>query len=180
MGAGATQTFVVESVCDRQVVSSRQMGACVLCWRRAYTRNAYTYGRPVNIEATRSSIPTLSFEDGDAGGATTPKESEIAVFIAMCRLSSVLEGLLPLVLDRDVFPRRQNLDRSLLRHAASDLEMLYRDLPDDLLFDPTQSSPRPGSRKFHPPSFSDARLSAALPPRRRTPHLPSGARTRGV
>jgi hypothetical protein len=116
----------------------------------------------VNIEATRSSIPTLSFEDGDVGGATTPKESEIAVFVAMCRLSSVLEGLLPLVLDRDTYPRRLNLDRSLLRHGASDLETLYRDLPDDLLFDPTQPSPRPGSRESGSFPLADSRLSAAF------------------
>ncbi|BEJ11139.1 hypothetical protein CspHIS471_0105610 [Cutaneotrichosporon sp. HIS471] len=148
---GVLQLLGLHRDCSRWKLPKWERALRKRLWWSLYVMdkwNAYTYGRPVNIEATRSSIPTLSFEDGDVGGATTPKESEIAVFVAMCRLSSVLEGLLPLVLDRDTYPRRLNLDRSLLRHGASDLETLYRDLPDDLLFDPTQPSPRPGSRSL--------------------------------
>lgn len=106
----------------------------------------------MNMESTRSTIPPLTFDDGDDAGITQSGDSEIAVFIALCRLTSVLESLLPLLLDRDLSTRRhQHTDRSLLRHAASDLDSLYRDMPPGLEFDPataTSERPRPGCRSL--------------------------------
>lgn len=112
--------------------------------------NSYTYGRPVNIEGERSNIPPLTFEDDDWGKTRPPdKVGEISCFIALCRLSVILENLLPLLLDRDGQPRPHSLDRSLLRHSAKELDTVYRDLPEDLVFSPADatSSRRPGCRE---------------------------------
>lgn len=101
--------------------------------------NSYTYGRPINIEGDRSNIPPLTFEDDDHGGKSRPpdKASDISSFIALCRLSVILENLLPLLLERDGQSRPHSLDRSLLRHSAKELDAVYRELPDDLIFHPS-------------------------------------------
>lgn len=106
----------------------------------------------MNMESTRSTIPPLTFDDGDDAGVTQSGDSDIAVFIALCRLTSVLESLLPLLLDRDLSTRRHHhTDRSLLRHAASDMDSIYRDMPLGLEFDPAiavNERPRPGLRSL--------------------------------
>lgn len=109
--------------------------------------NAYTYGRPVNIPISGASIPPVTFDDDD-GSANGPdvKSSELAVFIASTRLATILESLMPLLLERQGTCRIPS-DRTVMRQAAADLEGVYRDLPSDLIFDRNaRYPPRPGAR----------------------------------
>lgn len=113
--------------------------------------NSYTYGRPVNIEGARSTIPPLSLDDDDWGKHGPPEKSaDISCFIALSRLSVILESLLPLLLDRDGGTRRYGMERSVLVTAATDLEAVYRDLPKDLEFNPQNADypARPGCREL--------------------------------
>lgn len=112
--------------------------------------NSYTYGRPVNIEGARSSIPPLTLDDDDWGKQGPPENSgDISSFIALSRISVILESLLPLLLDRDGGSRKYGLERSVFAHAASELEAVYRDLPRDLEFSPQSAGypARSGSRE---------------------------------
>lgn len=106
--------------------------------------NAYTYGRPVNVPIGPASIPPVTFDDGDDAGAEG--RGELAVFIASTRLAAVLESLMPLLLERQGTCRALS-DRTVMRHAATELESVYRDLPSDLVFDRgARYAPRPGVR----------------------------------
>lgn len=105
----------------------------------------------MNIPVTGASIPPVTFDDDDGdddgtGHGADARSSELAVFIASTRLATVLEGLLPLLLERQGACRSLS-DRTVLRHAASELEGVYRDLPSDLLFDRSaRFAPRAGAR----------------------------------
>jgi hypothetical protein len=110
--------------------------------------NSYTFGRPVNMEAARSHIPPLTFDDEDPD-AQGRKSGDISAFIALSRLSCVLENLIPLLLDHDGGSRKYGRERAVLAHAASELGAVYRDLPRDLEFMPSSAGypARPGGRE---------------------------------
>lgn len=138
------------------------------------SRNAYTYGRPVNIEGARSSVRPLTLDDDDGVVVHTPgKSADISCFIALCRLSTILESLLPLLLDRENDPLKQSTERAVLNQAARDMETMFRDLPEDLVFKPGVTHPcRPGSCKLQSSSLPNTRLSAARYLWRQPPNLP--------
>lgn len=113
--------------------------------------NSYTYGRPVNIEGARSNIPPLTLDDGDGGRQGPPdKFADISCFIAMSRLSVILESLVPLLLERDGAARRYGQEGLVIVQAASELGKVYRDLPRDLEFNAATAGypARPGSRTY--------------------------------
>ncbi|TXT07091.1 hypothetical protein VHUM_03261 [Vanrija humicola] len=165
---GAIQLLGLHRDCSRWKLPKWERSLRKRLWWALYVQdkwNAYTYGRPVNIDSSRSAIPPVTFEDDDLnedGQVPLTGNEDIAVFIATCRLSTILEAVLPLLLDRDSQPRRPRLDRSILKHAASELEMVYSDLPQDLVFRPENAIVRAGARSLQLAHFGLALLICRL------------------
>jgi hypothetical protein len=105
VGEVSPKANLVEFICFRQVVRtlSYLAGSQYLM-----TRNAFVYGRPSNIVHHAVSMPTNRDADPD---------TSLDVFIASCRLASILDNLLPILgsegrevveleaLDRDIILR---------------------------------------------------------------------------
>lgn len=143
---GAAQLIGLHRDCSRWKLPRWERSLRKRLWWVLYLHdkwNAYTYGRPVNIPMS-GAIPPVTFEDDDS--ATPEGRAEFAVFIASTRLAVVLESLMPLLLERQGVCRALS-DRTVMRHAATELESVYRDLPSDLIFDRnSRYPPRPGVR----------------------------------
>lgn len=151
---GAIQLLGLHRDCSRWKLPKWERSLRKRLWWALYIDdkwNSYTYGRPVNIEGARSNIPPLTPDDDDWGRhGPLEKSADISCFIALSRLSSVLENLLPLLLERDGVTRKYGHERMVIAQATTDLESVYRDLPRDLEFNVANVGfpARPGSRKY--------------------------------
>ncbi|EIW70144.1 hypothetical protein TREMEDRAFT_56824 [Tremella mesenterica DSM 1558] len=93
-----------------------------------FHRNAFVYGRPSNLPSGNSTVPVPTLEDDDWKGQGE-ESGAMTSFVAMCRLSAILDSLLPLlaVSDRD---EEVPHPKGILRDAAETLGEIDEGLPD--------------------------------------------------
>jgi hypothetical protein len=80
------------------------------------TRNAFVYGRPSNI--VHHAVPMPTSRDAD-------RDTSLDVFIASCRLASILDNLLPISGSEG---KEVAIHRKLVHDAAEELDALDRDI----------------------------------------------------
>nr|XP_019043060.1 hypothetical protein I302_08771 [Kwoniella bestiolae CBS 10118]OCF21990.1 hypothetical protein I302_08771 [Kwoniella bestiolae CBS 10118] len=88
--------------------------------------NSLTYGRPSNIP-TETTVPLPSALDNDVGGqSSTSSSSSIISFILMCRLTVILNSLLPILSDTSGESDKFITHRQAIMSAAVELDELER------------------------------------------------------
>ena len=118
-------------------------------------RNAFAYGRPSNMRNDATTVPRPTLEDDDWHGLRTHSEQHgLTAFIAMCRLTVILDSLLPLLDGNDTSTSTER--RKQLGSASTQLREIDVDLPSLAHGGDTQFSPGHGT-----PLLSDWLTSAS-------------------
>ncbi|WVQ70403.1 uncharacterized protein L199_008630 [Kwoniella botswanensis] len=87
--------------------------------------NSLTYGRPSNVP-TETTVPLPSSLDNDDGGQSTTCQNPTISFILMCRLTVILNTLLPILSDASGESDKFSTHRQAIMTAAMELEELER------------------------------------------------------
>ncbi|KAK6902621.1 hypothetical protein I203_107879 [Kwoniella mangroviensis CBS 8507] len=87
--------------------------------------NSLTYGRPSNVP-TETTVSLPSSLDNDDGGQSSTCQNPIISFILMCRLTIILNTLLPILSDTSGESDKFSTHRQAIMKAAMELEELER------------------------------------------------------